>query len=141
MDKIRKSIAKAPMDLILICIIALLYTLNNIVLKQHTTGIIREFLVCYFNDLMAPMFLIAYSNIVLGTKEKRLYRIRHILPFCLCAGIVWEFFAPIIKNGSVTDPFDIIAYLIGGSMYWVLEKVRTRKNDFCTKHSQELRRE
>ena len=119
MESFRKSIAENQMDLILLFVIATLYVLNNLFLKQNTRGILREFLICYFNDIMAPIVLLAYSNILLGTKGKRLYRIRHILLFCLCAGLVWEFFAPIIKKGSVTDPCDMIAYLFGGSVYWI----------------------
>ena len=132
MEKIRKSIAKTPMDLIVILVIAALYLLNNNIFKQNTTGILREFFICYFNDLMAPMFLLAYSNILLGTKGKRLCNIKHILPFCLCAGCIWEFLAPIIKQGSVTDPCDIIAYLFGGIIYWIIEKKRAKKDDFGT---------
>ena len=139
MNKLRKSITKEPMDIIVICVIAILYLLNNKLLKHNTTGALRMFLVCYFNDFMAPIFLLAYSNILLGTKNMRLGKIKHILPFCLCMGCIWEFFAPIIKNGSVTDPYDIIAYLLGGGMYWVIEKIRTRKDDYSTKYRQELR--
>ena len=127
------------MDLIVICVIAVLYVLNNNVFKQNTKGALREFFICYFNDFMASMFLLAYSNILLGTEDKRLGSIKYILPFCLCAGCIWEFLAPIIKRGSVTDPCDIIAYLLGGSMYWIIEKKRAKKDDFSTKHCQELR--
>ena len=114
----------------MICVIAALYILNNSVFKQITTGFLREFFICYFNDLMAPMFILAYTNILLRTKGKRLCNINHILPFCLCMGCIWEFLAPIIKQGSVTDPCDIFAYMLGGSMYWIIERKRGSKDDF-----------
>ena len=120
MENLRKSIAENPTDLILLFVTAALYLLNNLILKQNTRGVLREFLICYFNDVMAPMALLAYSNILLGTTGKRLCSIRHIFPFCLCAGFVWEFLAPILKEGSVADPCDMIAYLFGGSVYWIM---------------------
>ena len=120
MENLRKSIAENPTDLILLFVTAALYLLNNLILKQNTRGVLREFLICYFNDVIAPIALLAYSNILLGTTGKRLCSIRHILLFCLCAGFVWEFLAPLIKRGSVTDPCDMIAYLFGGSAYWIM---------------------
>ena len=66
----------------------------------------------------AALYLL--NNILLGTTGKRLCSIRHILLFCLCAGFVWEFLAPTLKEGSVTDPCDMIAYLFGGSAYWIM---------------------
>lgn len=120
MENLRKSIAENPTDFILLFVTAALYLLNNLILKQNTQGVLREFLICYFNDVMAPIALLAYSNILLGTTGKRLCSIRHILLFCLCAGFVWEFLAPTLKEGSVTDPCDMIAYLFGGSAYWIM---------------------
>ena len=90
MENLRKSIAENPTDLILLFVTAALYLLNNLILKQNTRGVLREFLICYFNDVMAPIALLAYSNILLGTTGKRLCSIRHILLFCLCAGFVWD---------------------------------------------------
>jgi hypothetical protein len=130
----RRNASEVPTDPIAICVIAALYLLNNQIFKQNTAGALGDFLTCYFNDLMAPICLLAYSNILLGTRGKRLCRIGHILLFCLCAGLVWEFLAPLINAGSVTDPADIAAYLSGGSLYWIIEKIRTRKNDLSTEH-------
>ena len=104
MENLRKSIAENPTDLILLFVTAALYLLNNLILKQNTRGVLREFLICYFNDVMAPMALLAYSNIMLGTTGKRLCSIRHILLFCLCAGFVWEFLAPTLKEVCKEHP-------------------------------------
>ena len=130
MREIIKNIKREPNDLILMSVIALLYSLNNCFLKKAFSGIPGEFFKCYFNDLMAPCFLLAYSNMLLSLKGKRINKIMFILPFCLCAGLIWEYFTPLIKKSSVTDPFDILAYLIGGSIYFVLEKVRDMKPEF-----------
>ncbi len=124
MKAILKSIKKNPVDSVLMSVVVVLYLLNNHFLKYNTSGIINVFFKCYFNDLMAPCFLLAYTNIFLDTIEKRLQKIKQIIPFCLCAGLVWEFFTPLIKSSSVTDLFDIVSYLIGGTIYFIIDRIK-----------------
>lgn len=108
-------------DILILLTVSALYQLNNRYIKAATIGTLHEFFVCYFNDLMAPMFMLSYSNILLGTVNRKLMKIRHIVWFCLLIGAVWEFVAPFMKEGAVWDPFDILCYLIGGIIYWGLQ--------------------
>lgn len=124
-DNMKKTIQnfKANLfDLIILVTVSLLYQLNNHYIKANTIGIPHEFFVCYFNDLMAPMFMLSYSNILLRTVGRSITKILHIVAFCLLIGTVWEFFAPFIKRGAVWDPLDIVCYLFGGLFYWALQK-------------------
>ena len=128
MKAIIKSIKENPLDSFLMPVIAVLYLLNNRFLKYNTSGIVNVFFKCYFNDLMAPCFLLAYTNIFLGAKGKRLKKIEHIIPFCLCAGLIWEFFTPLVKSSSVTDFFDIVSYLTGGTVYFIINRIKEAKS-------------
>lgn len=37
--------------------------------------------------------------------------------------LVWEYFAPVIKPGAVSDPFDILCYLVGSAGYYMIIKI------------------
>ena len=121
MKKLIQTIKTHPLDLVILLTVSLLYQLNNHWLKWATSGIVQAFLICYLNDLMAPLFMLSYSNLLLGIVDRRITRLPHILLFCLVIGGVWEFFAPLIKQRAVWDPFDILCYLIGGAAYWLLQ--------------------
>lgn len=122
MKRLIQSIKANLLDTVILIAVSVLYLLNNKYIKAATVGIAHEFFVCFFNDLMAPMFMLAYSNILLGTVNRRIERPVQIFLFCLIVGFVWEFVAPLMKAGAVWDPLDILCYLIGGGIYGVLQK-------------------
>ena len=39
------------------------------------------------------------------------------------AALVWEFIIPLFKPSSVTDPNDLICYLIGTMVYYLIRKI------------------
>lgn len=132
MKKLIESLKTNRMDLHILVIVSILYLLNNRCIKSITTGMIHEFFVCYFNDLMAPMVMLSYSNILLDTANRRICKPISVILFCLAIGVVWEFFAPLVKKGAVCDPGDFVCYLIGGCFYWLLQKRKANaKNDTC----------
>lgn len=120
MKKLIHSLKTNLFDVIILVIVSILYLLNNCFIKGATVGLPHDFFVCYFNDLMAPMFMLSYSNILLGTIGRRISKLTHIFEFCLVIGSIWEFVAPLMKKGAVWDPFDILCYMLGGIIYWVL---------------------
>ena len=61
MKKIIQSVKTNLLDTVIIIIVSVMYLLNNRYIKIATSGILHEFFVCYFNDLMAPMFMLAYT--------------------------------------------------------------------------------
>lgn len=111
-------------DVAFICAVSVLYLLNNLVIKSCTTGAVHMFFVCYFNDLMAPFFILPYTNILLSARNTRMRKLGHILLFMLTAGLVWEYFAPFIKKGAVTDMMDMACYIMGGCLYWAIGRWR-----------------
>ena len=123
MKKILLSIKLKPVNLILIISVLILYLSNNVYLKNHTNGSMQKFFVCYFNDLICPLLFFSYSNILLICVSKELKKLKWIMLMGLCTGLVWEFFAPVIKPSSVTDVIDLICYLLGTFLYWYIMKL------------------
>ena len=78
---------------------------------------------CYFNDILAGVVILAYSNLlfIVVRKEEHSFRsLIRILFFVFIAGMFWEFIAPMFRRDSVSDLGDIMAYLIGGITYWAM---------------------
>ena len=47
---------------------------------------------------------------------------RQVVPLLLLAGLVWECLAPLWKAGAVFDPWDFLAYQVGGGLYLLLRR-------------------
>ena len=123
MQKIIGSIKKKPINLVLMIIVLFLYFLNNTYLKVHTVGFVQKFLICHFNDLICPLFFVAYSNLLLISVNRELKKLKWIMIFGFCSGLIWEFVAPLIKPSSVTDILDLLFYTLGTFLYWCIYKL------------------
>ena len=64
----------------------------------------------------------AYINLLLHSKGTRIRTLPLILLICLAAGMVWEFFSPLINSRSTTDLLDLACYAAGGFVYWTIEQ-------------------
>lgn len=117
---ILKTIKKNKVNFFLIGFSLSFYLLNNLIFKIYSTGEYHYFFVCYFNDLLCPLFFVSYTNIMLSLINKRIEKLYHIILYCFLCGFVWEFVAPLLKEGSVTDFYDLICYCIGGLLYWII---------------------
>ena len=120
MQKIIASIKYRPLNLVLILSVISLYLINNNLIKPNTTRIVHIFCVSFFNDLLCPYFFLAYANLLLITCGREMTKLKILMLVCLAAGCVWEFVAPYLKHGSVTDPIDLICYVISTVGYWKL---------------------
>lgn len=130
MEKILNSIKKRPLNIILMFVSVSLYSVNNLIIKKNTDGLIYIFFVSYFNDLLCPYFFLSYANLLLITSQKEMTKIRILLPVCMAAGCVWEFLAPYMKKGSVTDVGDLVCYFVSTIGYWaLLQKVIAKEKD------------
>ena len=130
---IKSALKQNKFDFIVFIFTALLYFVNNFILKSITKGIANYFFTGYFNDLICPLGFVAYTNILLFFINKKIDKFYHILFFCFLCGIVWEFIAPLLKETSVTDPYDLLCYCIGGTLYWIIKflisKINILKNE------------
>lgn len=105
------------------------YLLNRLVLQTTTGGWLHWFLVCYANDLLAGLAMVAWTDLLLDWG--RLPSIRswkQTVPLLLVCGLVWEVLAPLWKTGAVFDPWDFVAYQVGGVLWLLLARwVSNRK--------------
>ena len=131
--RILMSIKRNPLNLVLMIGVAGFYFLNNVYFKHVAKGLLRQFLICYFNDLICPLFFFAYANTLLITVHRELTKLWQLFVVSLCAGLVWEYFAPYIKENSVSDLWDIVCYQTGTCVYWGLlrcsNRIRERGKD------------
>ena len=112
-----------PLPLLVMAAGAGLYLLNRLWLKGAVPPPLDYFFICYFNDVLAGAFFLAFVDVWLG-----LWGFRPLAPVwkqslvLLCAGAVWELGPLLWKPLGVFDPWDFPAYLLGGGMYALLRR-------------------
>lgn len=98
----------------------LLYLLNEHVIKHMTQNL---FFQGHFNDLLAMGLLLPYSNVLLSLyphRDLRLLRPVPLFVFVLLIGLFWEYATPLYLSRSISDPLDVLAYVVGGVLYYGL---------------------
>lgn len=106
---------------ILILIVILFYCMNQNFKLVVKTRILRLFMMGYFNDVLCGLGFMAYCNIV--SNKNQIVQLYKILLVLIITGFFWEFVTPLYRQDSVTDGFDILAYIVGGIGYWLLYKI------------------
>ena len=110
-------------NIVIIVLVSLLYTINTCVIKSYAKGKFGYFFYCYFNDIISTPFILSYVNLLLQMVNVRITDLRRILLFCLVIGYIWEYITPLLKPSSVSDPIDILCYLGGGIIYWCILRI------------------
>lgn len=116
-------------DITSIGLSGLLYSINTYLIKHITDNI---FVHCYLNDIICPLFVIPFTNILLSIVscasnqrkikvDFQLSRIFPIVMFCFICGLYWEYESP--NPNSISDPYDILCYICGGISYWTLKRL------------------
>ncbi len=104
----------------------LIYCLNQMILKKHFDGIVGYFCKCYLNDLICPMFFLSYAQIMLIWAKHEIKTYIGLLILGMSAGVIWEYFAPIINPRAVTDGYDLICYFCGIQIYYFIAWIEKR---------------
>ncbi len=98
-----------------------MYGLNELLFKSIDSSL-HWFFTGYYNDLLASIILLSYSNILLTHFLRILYLNFYGLSiFILLVGLYWEYITPFYKQ-STPDPYDILMYYIGLVIYWIVRK-------------------
>lgn len=74
----------------------------------------------HLNDFLGGFAFLAYTNLLIALVQPR-YRICRFsvaLAYIFCCGLFWEYAAPLFVPDSVSDPWDVLAYCMGGAAYW-----------------------
>ena len=114
------------MNVLIMIICVLLYGMNHIMKPWYNNEIISLFMNGYFNDILAGLFLISFTNVLLYKVNKSIHKLVHIETYLLIVGIFWEYITPLYKTNSTSDPIDILAYMLGGFVYWSMNKYRMK---------------
>lgn len=102
--------------------VLVLYTFNKLYLKTQTENILIQ---NHLNDVLAGILLLCYINalsIISNQPKLIVTRLRTIALLTLASGLFWEYITPLYLSKSVSDPLDVIAYMVGGVLYWILTK-------------------
>ena len=98
----------------------ILYLLNRFIILNINNFTIHYFFSSYFDDLLAPLLLFSYINILLSFYNKKIYSLKYLIMSILLVSIVWEYLIVFIKHKSVSDPIDVIFYISGTLIYWII---------------------
>ncbi len=109
----------------------LFYLANRLWLGRWAEGLAGWFLSCYANDIWAGLAMAAWLDLLLGLGRLPALRWRHVVPYLLACGFVWECLAPLWKAGAVFDPWDFLAYQAGG-LLWLLSRRLTSSGNIQT---------
>ena len=77
---------------------------------------------CYLNDIVGSITFAAYTDIILGSRNWKLDSLWKVELLLLGCGLFWEFITPLFRKNTVTDGWDIVAYLTGGLIYHFIMK-------------------
>ena len=125
MDIAKKKNIPPSMYIISITNCIFLYYLNNKILKRTTKGLVKYFFTCYFNDILAGFIIIAFANLLLSYKRKSVTRLLYIEVICWIAGVFWEYYPRYANIQATFDLIDIVAYSVGGLVFWAVQKGMT----------------
>lgn len=108
----------------------MLYILNETVLKVWLKW---SWIHNYLNDCIAGVVFLACSRIVLLSSHPGKFSLVFSLELILSAGVFWECITPFYCASSVTDGFDMIAYTVGGWIWYGCTNFIEEKNIGKTK--------
>ncbi len=101
----------------------IMYTINQLYLKGSIESVIIMF---YLNDFLAMILVLAFSNLLFIKYLNIEYTIsdfNRIMIFSIVIGFFWEVITPLYNSKSTGDILDILAYLFGGLIYWLILKL------------------
>ena len=98
-----------------------LYLTNQYIKNKISIKVIKYFMCCYFNDIIGGITFTAYCNLVFIFHNKKINKLWHYELLLLFAGLYWEYLTPLFRKDTVSDIWDIVAYMTGGIIYWLIQ--------------------
>ncbi len=106
------------LNLSIISVSGLFYLANQFVLKEVFPHVFFHW---YFNDIFGGILIVAIVNLIIFFGKQYYLYMNHLMTmliFTFIIGLFWEYLTPLYIPTSVTDPWDIVAYMFGGAKYW-----------------------
>lgn len=135
---IRQSVLKRRVNPLCIGIAIIVYCLNKLILMRISFGPMETFFRCYLNDLVCPLLFLGYCQILLILIDYEFRSYKSCLLLGMSAGIVWEYFAPVINPKAVSDPWDLLCYFGGSSIYFMFMKIGQRRQKMRRENRERL---
>lgn len=118
-------------NIIFSIIFFLIYILNRIFKSYINFPIISYICQYHLNDFIGGLLFCSYLNILLLLNHKKpLVKIIQLYLLMVPVAISWEYIFPLFLTYSTSDIIDVIMYLLGTLLYYVL---LCRKIDFKEK--------
>ena len=112
-------------------IVFIIYVLNRFILKSLDLPYISYFLKNHFNDFLGGILFCCYVNALLFYNKKKLITNFFLLfSFMLIVSIIWEYIFPLFLKYSTSDMLDIIAYMCGTFLYYLLLNKYNKKLNY-----------
>lgn len=107
----------------------LIYFINRLIKNYIEIPIIGYLIKCHVNDFLGGIVFCAYVNVILiWGKRREIKKYYQTFIMILTVGLIWEYVFPIFLKYSVSDVFDVLSYVLGGTVYYFIKK-RGRKNE------------
>ncbi len=115
-------------NLLIMLFILFFYILNQIVKNTVDIPILSIFCRNYLNDILCGIVFPAYVNTcLLMNHRKAIQRMSKIIMMMTSCGVFWEFIAPTVLHYGTTDILDLVAYNIGGIIYYLIDHKKQGK--------------
>ena len=109
---------------VIILITLVLYIINQHIKQDIQNILLNRFMCGYFNDIIGSITFVAYVNIVLSFRQMCVNKLWQIIFLMLGCAFFWEVVTPLFRKSTVADFWDVIAYVCGGILYWLILKNR-----------------
>lgn len=114
-------------NLILIFVTIILYTINQCIKNKIHINEIKWFMSCYFNDIVGGITFMAYCGIVFEHYRRKMTKLWQVIFLMVNCGFFWEYITPLFRPNTISDPWDILAYVCGGFIHWLI--IRNEYNE------------
>ena len=108
---------------------AIIYALgisSSCIIKKNKLGIVADesikcFLNSYLNDILGSIIFMLYLSIVLSFLNiKFTIKLIHVELTALIIDLRLEYLTLLYRNDTVSDPFDLLAYMAGVLLFWYI---------------------
>lgn len=114
-------------NVFLILVTIILYIINQSIKNKISIYGIKWFMTCYFNDIIGGITFMAYCGLVFEHYHRRMTKLWQIVLLMASCGFFWEYITPLFRPNTISDPWDILAYVCGGFIYWLI--IRSKYNE------------
>lgn len=112
---------KKELKIIIVCMI--IYTINRLLKNYIAIPVMGYLCRCYLSDFICGIVFCSYFNLVLIKNGYRtITKYYQLFIVIFFSGILWEYFFPIFISYSISDKYDLLAYILGGTVYYLIKK-------------------